>query len=259
MAKTALSDYMQAKGLPSYGNVGLDRMEAKAQIIRDWALRDPRVQQLMQSGGSGWVSQIPGTHDSDVKIEHGQIVGTRTGGLWKPILAGAAVAGSGMLAGALLPAVGAAGGGSAALGPVAAGGGTTAAAVPAGIAAGTGGAGAAGTMAAGGGAASLFREIAKLAAPLAGPVVASVANRGNRAGNPQQDAQMGEILDLMKQRIARTTPVHEAAMRMAMSMAPTGNSSPRMAQAIQNTSRPLAQAPINPQISEAIQRLMGGR
>jgi hypothetical protein len=237
---TTLDDYMQAQGLPSTGNIGLDRMQAEGQSWVNWAMRDPRVQQMLQSGGSGWVSKIPGTRDADVKIENGKIIGARRGGLWKPLLAAAGVAGGGMAAGALLP------GATAPLGPTAAGGGTTAAAVPA-------------SLSAGGGAASLFKQIAQLAAPLAGPVVGALANRGHGRDTAAVDAQMSDLLELQKRRMARTEPVHEAAMRMAMSMAPTGNSSPRMAQAIQATNQPMAQTPINPQVSEAIQRLMAGR
>jgi hypothetical protein len=238
--KAQIAAYLRRNGLPVTGSFGVDLSRAQEHRETNVALQDPRVQQLIQSGGAGWVSKIPGTRDTDVKIENGRIVGMRSGGLWKPLMAAAGVAGGGMAAGALLPGAGAVSGSA---GPVAAGGGTTSAAVPASLAA--------------GGAGSLFKDIAQLAAPLAGPIAGMVAGRNRGTSAPE--AQMGEMLELMQQRMARTTPVHEAAMRMAMSMAPTGNNSPRMAQAIQNTNRPMAQTPINPQVSEAIQRLMGNR
>jgi len=81
---------------------------------------DPRVQALIQSGGSGHVDKVRG--DTDVTIVNGKVTGTTTGGIWKPLLAAAAVAGGGVAASYLAPAAGGTGAGTTGAGAAEAGG-----------------------------------------------------------------------------------------------------------------------------------------
>jgi len=82
-------------------------------------LQDPRVQALIQQGGTGIVQ----VGESKIHVEQGKPTGWETGGKWKPILLGAAIVGGAVAAPYLIPALtggGGAAGGTAALGPTSA-------------------------------------------------------------------------------------------------------------------------------------------
>jgi len=89
-------------------------------------IQDPRVQAAIQQGGTATVQ----VGDTKFHVEHGQVTGYSKGGIWKPILLGAAVVGGAVAAPYIIPALtggGGAGGAAAASGGTAAG--TTAAGV----------------------------------------------------------------------------------------------------------------------------------
>jgi hypothetical protein len=75
---------------------------------------------------------------------------------------------------------------------------------------------------------------------------------------PEQQAMMTQLLQMSVDRQNRITPIHEAAMRLAGQLAPTGGNSPRMNSAIQSSLSPRPTQQTSPQMLEAIQRLMGG-
>lgn len=155
-----------------------------------------------------------------------------------PLIVGGAATGGGALAG-----VGAGG-----AGPLAGGYGTatTTAAAPAGIAADAGTA--ATTAAAGGGAASLLSRIA----PFAAAALPLAVNHGSNATSgspltPAMQAQLEQLLALSTQRVQSTTPIHQAAMAMALRLAPAyarGATTP-------TAGTPGAGSPTNPSLSPA--------
>jgi hypothetical protein len=78
-------------------------------------IQDPRVQAAIQQGGTATVQ----VGDTKFHVENGQVTGYTKGGIWKPILLGAAVVGGAVAAPYLIPALtgGGGAGGAAALGP----------------------------------------------------------------------------------------------------------------------------------------------
>lgn len=104
-----------------------------------------------------------------------------------------------------------------------------------------------------------WQQIARIAAPA---TVAAVTSRGGgSSGNqsaldPTQQKLMNDALQMGNDRLRSTQPVHEAAMRMAMAMAPNGEPNPRMTQAVAESQMPRQGSQVNPQVLEAIQRLM---
>lgn len=95
------------------------------------------------------------------------------------------------------------------------------------------------------------------------PVISRLAsgggspNGGNGSGVPGvSDELNNDLRDLMamgKQRIQSTQPVHDAAMKLAMSLAPNGQSVPLPSNPGHQT------APMDPQVLQAIAALMGRR
>lgn len=73
----------------------------------------------------------------------------------------------------------------------------------------------------------------------------------------QQQAQLQAMNQLLMEKAQRQAPVHQAAMNMAMRMAPNGGSSPQMDQTIQQAAQPRPQLEQDPQVLDAIHRLMG--
>jgi hypothetical protein len=73
-----------------------------------------------------------------------------------------------------------------------------------------------------------------------------------------RQAQLNELTQLLIDKSKRTVPVHEAAMRLAMRMAPSETASPRMTQAIETARTPRMTPSTNPRVLDAIQRLMAG-
>lgn len=101
-----------------------------------------------------------------------------------------------------------------------------------------------------------------------GPPPIPLGGGGNAGGltvnaptprNPELDAQMQELMGNANRRLARVDPVHEAAMRMAMSMRPNYANSPRMTAAIDATSQPRPGQAMSPEVIEAMRRLMASQ
>lgn len=99
-------------------------------------------------------------------------------------------------------------------------------------------------------------------APLLG-LGATAATGGFRSPqvgiDPTLQSQINALLQQQTDRAARTTPIHEAAMRLASQLAPTSNTSPRLQSAIEAAGRPVQQPGMDPQVAEAMARLMGSR
>lgn len=102
-----------------------------------------------------------------------------------------------------------------------------------------------------------------IGAPLAAGAFTHAGNSNNTPGasplDPETQGMLKNILNLSQQRLESTVPVHEAAMRLAMSMAPNGQYSPRMQQSIGETNQANPQsAQMSPNVQEAYRRLMQG-
>jgi len=147
------------------------------------------------------------------------------------------------------------------------GGGAAGAATAAGIAGAAGSVanaarGAAGAVRGVTGAVSEGTDWMRVLAPLLG-LSASAATGGFSSPevgiDPTLQAQIDTLLQQQTARADRTTPIHEAAMRLASQLAPTSNTSPRLQSAIADAGRPVAQQGMDPQVAEAMARLMGGR
>lgn len=167
----------------------------------------------------------------------------------------------GVTGGAALGAFGSAGGGAAAGGGVAGGGlGTGALASGATIP----GAGAvSGLGAAGGGMAATLPDWVKPVTALAGPALSRMHGGGGgdqmEAGfGADQQSQLHQLMQLLIQRAQETAPVHKLAMDTAMRMAPSGVASPQMSSAIEAAKQPRPQIQTDPQVLDAIHRLMTG-
>lgn len=108
----------------------------------------------------------------------------------------------------------------------------------------------------------------KPAAQIGGPLAAAAFTRAGNSNNntpgatpldPATQGILNNILQMSQQRMQETQPVHEAAMRLAMSMAPNGAYSPRMQQSITETNQAPSQGPqMSPNVAEAYRRLMQG-
>lgn len=78
--------------------------------------------------------------------------------------------------------------------------------------------------------------------------------------DPTMSANVNDLLAMVTHRLKSTEPIHDAAMAMAQRMAPTGGDNPRLNAAIDRTTQPQSpQSSLNPQVAEAIRRLMGGQ
>jgi hypothetical protein len=124
--------FPDAAGHYHTGNTFYDKYYEKLDVQDAKIAADPRVQALLTSGGSGHVDKVPGLHDTDVEIKNGVVTGTTEGGIWKPIIAAAAVAATGGVAGMYVAPASAVAGPSTAANIAAT---TAATAAPAGIAA----------------------------------------------------------------------------------------------------------------------------
>lgn len=141
----------------------------------------------------------------------------------------------------------------------------------AGAAGGVGAAGAGGAALAGG---SGVSKAIELLAKAGGPAALMALTRGggtdpflSSGGAPtggfgsggMLDTQLGDLMDISKRRLLRTEPVHEAAMQLAMKMAPGTAGYGRVNEARQAAQTPMPGPQASPQVQEAIQRLMAGR
>lgn len=98
------------------------------------------------------------------------------------------------------------------------------------------------------------------------PLAATVTNR---LGNPSPSgsgvssidpallSRLSQMLDLAQQRATSAQPVHDAAMRMAMRMAPTYGDSPRLNDAIANSTNPIPTGGPSAAMLAAYQKLAG--
>lgn len=100
---------------------------------------------------------------------------------------------------------------------------------------------------------------------LAGPPIAHALTGGG--GTPgtggagfgaDQSAQLNQLMQLLIQRAQETAPVHQLAMDTATRMAPSGIASPQMSAAIEQAKQPRPQMQTDPQVLDAIHRLMTG-
>lgn len=238
------------------------------QNLRNWVLNNPASPAGNNFDGSkgDWQYTVDG---------NGKLIQQDTQPGWNPTTAAALLgaAGGGYLAAPYL--AGAFGGGGvsttagsefALAGEAGIGGGTGAggAVGAAGAAGGVGGASGAGAAAS---STPWWLSAAKAAAPMIPGIVSKMSGGGSGPGgsggsglDPQMQAHMDTLMGLSERRLQRQEPVHEAAMAMAQRMAPNGANSPRMGNLISNTQQSVpTQAPMNPQVSEAIQRLMRTR
>lgn len=132
----------------------------------------------------------------------------------------------------------------------------------AGVDATTAGAGPAAAAAGGGGATATIANLLKVGAPVA----AAITNRlgqpsGSSSGvsslDPALMARLSSLLDMAQQRVASAQPVHDAAMQMALRMAPTGAPSPRVDQAIANSANPLPTGSYSASTLAALRKMAG--
>lgn len=103
-------------------------------------------------------------------------------------------------------------------------------------------------------------DLVKLLIGLGGTGILAAQNHGSNtpAIDPQQQQLMNDALRMGNQRMQSTQPVHEAAMRLAMGMAPSGGSE-RIQQAAYSAQQPRPQVPQNPAILDAVRRLTGAQ
>jgi hypothetical protein len=97
--------YPDAQGNYHTGNSYFDAHYKNQDEQLKIMMADPRVAEMVKSGGSGTINKIPGLTDTDAKIVNGKITHTSTGGVWKTLAYTAAAAGIIATAGALAPAV----------------------------------------------------------------------------------------------------------------------------------------------------------
>lgn len=81
---------------------------------------------------------------------------------------------------------------------------------------------------------------------------------GYGTGSPL-DAQLSELMDFSKRRMQQSEPVHEAAMQLALRMAPGTAGYGRVNEASQNAMHPVPQQQLNPQVLAALHHLMNGQ
>lgn len=109
---------------------------------------------------------------------------------------------------------------------------------------------------------SWLKPALQIGAPLAAGAFTHAGQQNTPGASPLDPETQGilkNILQLSQQRLESTVPVHEAAMRLAMSMAPNGQYSPRMQQSINETNQAPTQGPqMSPNVQEAYRRLMNG-
>lgn len=77
--------------------------------------------------------------------------------------------------------------------------------------------------------------------------------------DPGLQSQLQELITRQTSRAQQSAPLYEAAMKLAQSMAPTATTTPRLQSAIQASAAPVRQPDLNPQVADALGRLMGGR
>lgn len=99
-------------------------------------------------------------------------------------------------------------------------------------------------------------------APLGATITSRLANpspsgSGVSAIDPTLLSRLSQMLDLAQQRATSAQPVHDAAMQMAMRMAPTYGTSPRLNDAITNSTNPLPSGNPSAAMLAAYQKLAG--
>lgn len=72
----------------------------------------------------------------------------------------------------------------------------------------------------------------------------------------QTQKQLNEQLALMTDRYKSTIPVHDAAMRLAMQLAPSGTPSPGLLASVGESAQPHGQAALHPDVVSAIEAMM---
>ncbi len=76
--------------------------------------------------------------------------------------------------------------------------------------------------------------------------------------DPRQSAQLNQLMQLLIDRAQRTAPVHQQAMDTAQRLGPRVPSSPQFQQALAASTTPVAPHQPDPQVLDAIHRLMTG-
>jgi hypothetical protein len=127
---------------------------------------------------------------------------------------------------------------------------------------------AAGAAAGGGGMLGSLPAWLKPAIGIGGPLLSRAFSGGGGPENPSDEwsggdagggsAQLNALIQLLLERAQRTAPVHQAATDMALKMAPSMQSTPRMSQAIESAKSPRPQMQQDPQVLAAIHKLMSG-
>lgn len=82
---------------------------------------------------------------------------------------------------------------------------------------------------------------------------------GFGSGGSPLDAQLSELMDFSKRRMQQSEPVHQAAMQLALRMAPGTAGYGRVNEASQNAMHPVPQQQLNPQVLAALHHLMNGQ
>lgn len=75
--------------------------------------------------------------------------------------------------------------------------------------------------------------------------------------DPTMQQQINDLIGVQTQRAKASQPIYEAAMRLAGSLAPTAQTSSRLQSAIADAGRPQPSGSMDPQVTEALTRLMG--
>jgi hypothetical protein len=81
-------------------------------------------------------------------------------------------------------------------------------------------------------------------------------NSALSSAQAQTQKQLNEQLALMTDRYKSTIPVHDAAMRLAMQLAPSGTPSPGLLASVGESAQPHGQATLHPEVVSAIETMM---
>lgn len=105
------------------------------------------------------------------------------------------------------------------------------------------------------------KPVAGLAVPAALQLRGQGGTPTTGSGNgldPTQSSQMSQLMQLLIDHAQRAAPVHQAAMDLALRLAPHANTSPQMQSALAASQTPRPQTQTDPQVLDAIHRLMSG-
>lgn len=118
------------------------------------------------------------------------------------------------------------------------------------------------TAAGAGGTTATIANLLKVGAPITAAVTnrlgqPSSSGNGINSIDPTLMARLSALLDMAQHRVASAQPVHDAAMSMAMRMAPTYADSPRLTQAINDSTTPAPSGNYSAATLAALKRMAG--